>query len=143
MLTNCFLIREPSEMLISLDKVIPQPELDQTGLPQQWALFERARQRTGTTPPVIDSADVLQNPRRTLGLLCEAVGVPFDDAMLSWKQGRRDTDGVWAKYWYEAVEQSTGFSPYQPRTEAIPDRLRDQWEACSAIYLDLYPHRLR
>jgi hypothetical protein len=78
-----------------------------------------------------------------LTLLCEAAGVPFDDAMLSWSAGKRDTDGVWAKYWYEAVERSTGFAPYQPRAEAIPSRLNDQWEACSAIYLELYQHRLR
>lgn len=142
-LTNCFLIREPSEMLVSLDKVIPNPELDQTGLPQQLELFERARQRTGKIPPVIDSADVLQNPRRTLSLLCEAAGVPFDEAMLSWEAGKRDTDGVWAKYWYDAVERSTGFSAYQPRTEPIPAHLREKWEQCEAIYQQLYPHRLR
>jgi hypothetical protein len=142
-LTNCFLIREPGEMLVSLDKVIPDPELDQTGLPQQWALFERARQRTGSIPPVIDAADVLQDPRRVLSLLCQAVGVPFDEAMLSWPTGRRATDGIWAKYWYEAVENSTGFAPYQPRTEPIPARLRDRWQACHDIYQRLYHHRLR
>ncbi len=142
-LTNCFLIREPSAMLISLDQVIPDPELDQTGLTQQWALFERARQRTGTTPPVIDAADVLQNPRRTLSLLCDAVGVPFDEAMLAWAAGKRATDGVWAKYWYATVEQSTGFAPYQPRSEPIPERLRARWDACNALYQRLYQHRLR
>lgn len=142
-LTNCFLIREPSEMLISLDKVIPNPELDQTGLPRQWELFERTRQRTGHIPPVIDSADVLKNPRQTLGLLCEAVGLPFDEAMLSWPAGKRDTDGIWAKYWYQAVEQSTGFAPYQPRKQVIPPHLSEQWEACSTIYHQLYLHRLR
>jgi len=142
-LTNCFLIREPAEMLVSLDKVIPQPELDQTGLPQQWALFERTRQRIGKIPPVIDSADVLQNPRRVLSLLCEAMAIPFDEAMLAWSAGQRDTDGVWAKYWYDAVERSTGFAPYQPRNEPIPDHLHEKWEACDAIYQRLYPHRLR
>ncbi len=34
-----------------------------------------------------------------------ALGVPFLDAMLSWPAGRRDTDGVWAKYWYANVEE--------------------------------------
>jgi len=142
-LTNCFLIREPSEMLVSLDKVISGPELDQTGLPQQLELFERAQRNTGKIPPVIDAADVLQNPRRVLTLLCEAVGVPFDEAMLAWSAGKRDTDGVWAKYWYDAVERSTGFAPYQPRIEPIPDHLRDQYQACSTIYQQLYPYRLR
>ena len=35
--------------------------------------------------------------------------------MLAWPPGRRASDGVWAPYWYGAVEQSTGFVPYEPR----------------------------
>ena len=33
--SNCFLIRDPRRMLLSFAKVIPNPGLDQTGLPQQ------------------------------------------------------------------------------------------------------------
>lgn len=142
-LTNCFLIREPSEVLVSYAKVIPNPALEQLGLPQQMALFERAKARTGTTPPVIDAADVLRDPRRTLSLLCEAIGVPFDEAMLSWQPGPRDTDGIWAKYWYAAVEQSTGFAPYSIRSEPVPPHLRGVLDECEAVYQAMYVHRLR
>lgn len=142
-LTNCFLIREPGEMLISYTKVISDPALEQTGLPRQLELFERSRRVTGKIPPVIDASDVLQDPRRILSLLCDAIAIPFDEAMLSWPAGKRATDGIWAKYWYAAVEASTGFTPVQPRSEPVPDGLRGLLASCTEIYETLYQHRLR
>ena len=38
-LTNCFLVRDPREVLISLAKVTPNPNLADTGIPQQLDLF--------------------------------------------------------------------------------------------------------
>lgn len=141
-LTHAFLIRDPLDMLTSLVKNVPQPELDDTGLPQQLELFERVRQAAGRTPPVIDARDVLENPRRILSKLCAALGVPFLDAMLAWPPGRRDTDGVWAPHWYAAVERSTTFQPYQPKHEPLPPRLEPLLHHCRRLYDQLYPHRL-
>jgi hypothetical protein len=141
-LTHCFLIREPREMLTSLLHFLPQPTLDDTGLPQQVELFEWERRRTGRTPPVLDSRDVLQDPRRLLGRLCDEVGVPFTEAMLSWEPGRRATDGVWAKHWYASVERSTGFEPYRPKPDPVPDALEGLLRACEELYASLYEHRL-
>lgn len=72
-LTHAFLIRDPREMLTSYIRTIPDPRLEDTGLPQQVEIFDRVKQRMGRTPPVIDARDVLENPRRTLGLLCDAL----------------------------------------------------------------------
>ncbi len=141
--TNCFLIREPREMLTSLLHFLPQPTLADTGLPQQVEIFRQVRERTGHTPPVVDARDVLDNPRRTLELLCDALNVPFTKAMLSWPPGRRATDGVWAKYWYAAVEKTTSFQPYTPKPEAVPESLRGLHEQCEELYQQLYPQRLR
>jgi hypothetical protein len=140
--TNCFLIREPREMLTSLLHFLPNPTLADTGLPQQVEIFQQVKDRTGRTPPVIDARDVLDDPRRTLGLLCDALNVPFTEAMLSWPSGRRDTDGVWAKYWYAAVEKSTTFQPYTPKDEAVPEALKPLHEQCDELYQQLYRHRL-
>ena len=41
--TNCFLIREPREMLTSLMKKLPNPTLADTALPQQLGLFNHVR----------------------------------------------------------------------------------------------------
>ncbi len=141
--TNCFLIREPREMLTSLLHFLPEPTLADTGLPQQVEIFRQVKQRTGRTPPVVDARDVLENPRRTLGLLCDALDVPFTQAMLSWPAGRRSTDGIWAKYWYASVEKTTSFQPYSPKNDPVPDSLRDLHRQCDELYQQLYPYRLR
>lgn len=141
--TNCFLIRQPLEVLNSYAKVMAEPAAEDTGLPQQVDIFDWVRDRTGATPPVVDAADVLRDPRRMLGLLCDAVGVPFTDSMLSWPPGPRSTDGIWAKYWYAGVETSTGFRPYEPQEVPLPKRFDGLYERCLECYASLYSHRLR
>lgn len=140
--TNCFLIRDPGEMLTSFIKQVPDVTLFDTGLPQQVDIFEQVRQATGTIPPVLDARDVLQHPRQMLGRLCEAVGVPFREEMLSWPPGRRETDGIWAKHWYATVEQSTTFRPYRLKTERVPPHLYALHEQCLEFYDRLATHRL-
>jgi hypothetical protein len=140
--TNCFLIREPREMLTSLVKHLPQPTLADTGLPQQVEIFEWARARAGAVPPVLDAREVLQDPHRLLGRLCAALRLEFTDAMLSWPPGRRDTDGVWAKHWYGEVEQTTSFAPYRPKADALPAPLAGLYAECVPYYERLYHHRL-
>lgn len=142
-LENCFLIRAPGEMLTSLIKNLPNPTLADTGLPQQLELFTAERRRLGRTPPVLDARDVLEDPRGQLGALCAALELPFADAMLAWPPGRRDTDGVWAPHWYAAVEKSTGFEPYKPKHEPLPENLKPLLAECERLYQALYAHRLR
>ena len=141
-LSNGFLIREPRRMLLSLMRVIPKPRLEQTGLPQQVELFESVRELTGTIPPVIDARDVLRQPGLMLRRLCSALDVPYDCCMLRWPAGVRDTDGVWAKHWYGAVERSTGFAPYQDDDTPLPDQLRGLLETCQPLYDKLAQHRI-
>ncbi|MGQ0554281.1 MAG: HAD family hydrolase [Planctomycetota bacterium] len=164
-LRHAFLIREPAEMLTSLLKVTPAAGLADTGLPQQLELFERVAEREGRAPPVLDAADVLRDPRRALTALCEALGVPFDEAMLSWKPGPHPDDGVWGPHWYEAVWRSTGFQPPRdaahaesaartgasssPRPEPAsapastsPTPPPELLAACRPYYLHLHRHRL-
>lgn len=114
---NAFLIRDPVAVLASYAEKRDRPELADIGVERQGELFEREADRLGRAPPVVDTGDVLADPRGTLSALCEALGVGFDEAMLAWPAGRRDSDGVWAPAWYDGVERSTGFAP--PR--AVPD----------------------
>ena len=136
-LRNALLIRDPGEMLTSLVRVTPRPELSDTGLPQQWELFQDLR------PPVIDARDVLENPSTMLAKLCARLGVPFTDAMLSWEPGPRSTDGVWAKHWYDAVERSTGFAPYRPKADRVPEELEELHRECLEYYHQLHEQRIR
>ena len=139
---HAFLIRDPEDMLTSLMQVIPNPTLQETGLPQQVEIFERTVQRTGHTPPVLDARDVLDAPRESLTMLCEALDLPFEEAMLSWKPGRRDTDGVWAKHWYDAVERSTGFMPYTSKNMDVPEPLLPVLDGAVELYDRLARHKL-
>lgn len=142
-LTNCFLIRHPREVLASYIKVVEAPELEDTGFPQQTEIFEWVWKETGRVPPVIDASDVLRDPRRVLGLLCDAVGIDFQESMLSWPPGPRPTDGAWAKYWYAEVERSTGFKPYAPKQIELPERLEGIYAECLEDYEVLHSHRLK
>jgi hypothetical protein len=140
--TNCFLIREPREVLTSLVKHVPDATLPDTGYPQQAEIFELVRRSRGTTPPVVDARDVLNDPRRVLGRLCEALNLEFTDTMLAWPPGPRETDGVWAKYWYKEVETTTSFRPYKPKDEPVPEHMREMLRTCEQHYERLYRHRI-
>jgi hypothetical protein len=141
-LINCILIREPREMLISLFQKRPDMTLKHTGIMTLKLIFQHVYTTTGSIPPVIDAGDLQQNPRRTLSLLCEAIGVEFTEAMLSWPTGSRTTDGIWAKDWYEPVKKSTGFRPHTPKTNSVPEHLLGVLEQCNEVYWQLYKYRL-
>ena len=140
--TNCFLIRDPREVISSYIKKREDPALEDLGFVQQAEIFDFVRTRTNAVPPVVDAKDVLQNPERTLRLLCEAIGVEFSKSMLSWSPGLRDTDGIWAKYWYGEVAKTTSFQPYNPRHYELPEKLHELYERCRNCYKKLYQHRL-
>ena len=139
---NAFLIRSPREVVTSFTRVAGEPRLEDTGFPQQRELFRLVRQKTGRVPPVVDSRDVLDDPPRLLRLLCTALAVDFTEAMLSWPAGPRATDGVWAKYWYNAVAQTTTFQTYRPKNDPVPAHLSGLLEQAEAIYRELHEHRL-
>lgn len=144
-LRNAFLIRAPEDVLLSYHEVRGQATLDDIGVAQQRALFEREADRLGQAPPVIDSHDVLGDPRGVLGALCAALGIAFLDRMLSWPAGRRASDGVWAPAWYGSVERSTGFSAPRERTHAgaLSDDLRRVADAARGDYERLAAFRLK
>ena len=91
---------------------------------------------------MVDSRDLLTDPEGTLRALCHALGVPFDGRMLAWPAGPRDSDGVWAPYWYASVPASTGFAPYRPPSAALPARLEPLAEQCQPYFDRLHRHRL-
>lgn len=140
-LTNVFLIRDPAQMITSFIKVIDDPGPEDLGLPQQVRLFDRLHARLGAPPPVFDASDILSDPAKGLAAMCESVGLEFDPAMLSWPEGPHPADGVWAPHWYTSVNKSTGFAPYTPKNEPVPDRLAGVHEECNRLYNHLAQFR--
>lgn len=142
---NVFLIRSPAAVLASYTRKREAVTLAEIGLPQQVEIFDRVAQRLGNAPPVIESNDVLADPRGMLASLCAACGIGFDLHMLAWPVGRRASDGVWAPAWYDKVEQSTGFGPAREETTAagLEPRLRSIAEAAAPLYARLSEHALK
>lgn len=141
-LSHAFLLRRPRQMLASLAAALPDPQLADTGLPQQVELFEQLRAGGGAPPPVIDSDDLLADPEGVLRALCRSLGLAFDPAMLSWAPGPRSTDGCWAPHWYASVERSTGFGPPRTKSAELPGELEPLCHACDLLYDQLAAHRL-
>ena len=106
--SNVFLIRHPAKVVASYAAKRENPTLADLGFVQQVELFDLAL-RSGEAL-VVDAEDVLRDPRGMLELLCERLGLGFEEAMLSWSAGARPDDGVWGKHWYGAVNRSTGFA---------------------------------
>jgi hypothetical protein len=137
-LRHAYLIRDPRRLLISYAKVRDTPTLADLGLEQQVEIF---RLFGG---PVIDAADLAARPRPALEALCAALAIPFDQAMLSWPPGPRPTDGVWAKYWYARVWESTGFrTGTKSRTGDVRPELEPLARRCQPFYDELAAQRLR
>ena len=98
--TNALLIRDPARVVASLDATLHADfPATITGLPQQVTILEHEL-AAGRTPVVVDAHRLLSDPPQVLEGLCAAVGVPYDDVMLSWPTGPKPEDGVWAEHWY-------------------------------------------
>ncbi len=140
---NCFLIRDPREVIASYARTRPDVTVSDVGVLQQAEIFQHARRAAGATPLVVDSRDVLEDPRAMLTALCAALDVPFSERMLSWPPGPRSSDGVWARHWYDAVQASSGFSRFVPKAHTLPRVLEPLAEECEPHYRNIYEQRLR
>jgi len=137
-LRHAFLIRDPRRLLTSYARVRSRPVLADLGLEQQVEIF---RTFGG---PVIDSADILHAPGPALAALCDALGIAFHPAMLSWPAGSRPTDGIWARHWYDSVWRSTGFGAGgQAAAVDLPPDLAPLAAQCQPFYDELAAHKLR
>jgi hypothetical protein len=138
--SNIFLIRDPREMLPSLTVQLPHAGLADTGLKRQWELFDDLR-GAGRAPAIVDSRELLLDPVGVVTQLCDRLGLKFDPCMLQWEAGPRPEDGIWAVHWYHAVHKSTGFAPYQQKSE-FPKQLEGLLADCQPWYEKLFEYAL-
>jgi hypothetical protein len=130
---NVILIRDPKAVLLSYSKQVEEPTLLDTGYEMQANLiahFEEA----GTPFTVLNARNVLLNPEGQLRGLCDKLNIPFQTSMLNWDEGPREEDGVWAKYWYQSVHESTGFGSYREKAEELPSNLISLYDECVEYY---------
>ena len=138
-LTNILLIRDPAEVVASYVHSRADVTVEDIGVVQQSSLYEQL----GEAVPVIDAADFLRDPEGYSRWLCDHIGVEFTERMLHWPAGSRDSDGVWAPYWYDAVLASTGFEAYRPRTVELTGDALEVAQRSRPYYERLYEHRLQ
>ncbi|MEM7060092.1 MAG: HAD family hydrolase [Pseudomonadota bacterium] len=139
---HAFLIRPPAEVAASFKIKWQEMTAEDLGFTRQAELFDRVADRLGGAPPVAEARDVLSDPEGMLKKLCAALDVPFDPAMLSWQPGLHESDGIWARHWYGAVEGSTGFAPPSPPQQPA-EELMPVVEACMPAYDRLQAHKLQ
>ena len=137
-----FLMRDPRLMAASFGNKLPGFTAADLGVNQELEIYRQIEALTGQAPPVIDAQDVLMAPEPMLRALCDTIDIPFDTAMLGWPAGRRDSDGVWAPHWYDAVERSTGFGPPKTAMPELTAHERAVAEDCRAAYAELARRRL-
>ncbi|MEK6478727.1 sulfotransferase family protein [Catalinimonas sp. 4WD22] len=141
-MTNLFLIRNPKQLIASIGKVMKQPEMEDIGSKQQYELYHWLKEH-GQNPVVLDSGELLKDQEGVMQKLCAALDIPFDENMLQWKAGARPEDGVWAKYWYHNIHQSTGFSKQETSRRSLPDHLQPLYEKARPYYDALYQHSIK
>ncbi len=139
---HVFLIRPPREMLPSLARVLGEVTLRDTGLPAQLTLLDALEQR-GRRPVCVDGSALRHSPGPVLEGLCETLGIGYDSAMLRWPAGPRPEDGVWARWWYASVHDSTGFLPGTAAPAEVPERVAHLLDPCLAMYRKLSANAVR
>jgi hypothetical protein len=138
-LTNCFLIRNPEEVVDSFLLKLPDAKFEDFGFDQQLNIFDLVARNMNATPLVIDATELRNNPENILKKVCDRLSISWDSRMLEWKSGLRSYDGVWAPHWYPSVESSTCFKKYKKSTntfsmkvKSIIDKAMPSYEKLSA-----------
>ena len=132
-------------MLASYTKKWSGSEITLTdiGFAEQMQIFDSVADDLGHAPPVVDSDDILRNPRGVLTALCASLNIPFSEDMLKWNAGPRSFDGVWASHWYNAVWASTSFeAPSEKPPAKLPDALRRVEDQARPLYEKLKANAL-
>ena len=130
---NVILIRDPKDVLLSYSKQIEEPTLLDTAYKMQADLVDLLSE-VGTPFVVLNARNVLLNPEGQIRILCDRLNIDFQSSMLNWDAGPREEDGIWAKYWYDSVHESTGFGSYREKDEELPSSLTPLYEECMEYY---------
>ena len=125
-MTNLFLVRNPHQLIASFAQVIENPTMQDIGLEKSWELFNIVKRQN---PIVLDSAEILKDPKGLLKKLCKKLQIKFYDEMLSWKKGGIKEDGPWAKFWYKNVHNSNGFTKQKTSSRELPKN-------CQSLYIE-------
>lgn len=115
---NCILLRHPKEVINSYTAKNKLNSVNELGYPQQFEIAKFLKE-SNQRFKIIDSEDLLKNPKEVLFDWCESINIKFDESMLHWKKGSHPNDGIWGKHWYNNVIKTTGFQKYKKKDNSI------------------------
>ena len=146
--THAFLIRDPAKTITSMFNKWPDFDEGEVGFPEQRALFDLLTAlNNGTTPPVIDSDDLLEDPEAMTEKFCDAVQIPFIKDALTWEPGGDPSAHSWwdGGSFHANLAQSTGLKPQARKyieLENTPERVQQVHRRMKPHYDHLYQHRI-
>ncbi len=146
-ISHTFLVRDPERVIQGLANHWPDCTWDEVGFEALHRLFHRIADRDGAPPPVVRSADLVEQPAATASAYCHAVGIDFLPEALEWDPGDR-SDVSWygegTGPWHDELRSSTGIRPstktYPPLSD-VP-RLQEMYERATPLYEDMLRHAL-
>jgi hypothetical protein len=143
--TNTFIIREPAEAIASHYAINHDLTVAEVGYEHLFETFTAARDATGTTPTVIDAADLVADPSGIVSAYCARIGLSFWPRMLSWEPGER-TEWSRTARWHRDVSESCQVTPtasqYAVRVDN-DERLAAMYRHHLPFYEELRRHRIR
>ncbi len=137
---NCFLIRDPAKVIVSYIKKNTLRSIKDTGFEKLYQIFNSLKSKK---PIVINSDYLLENPEKYLKILCKKLNLSFDEKMLNWPKGFRDTDGIWSKVWYQDVISTTTFNPNSKKKYNVPKDFENIYKKCLEIYEEINEYSIQ
>ena len=111
--------------------------VNELGYPQQYEIVKLLK-NLNKPFMIIDSKDLLKNPKEVLSNWCESISIDFDQSMLHWKTGNHQYDGIWWKHWYDNVIATTHFQRFSSNEDELDQKYQSIYDEALDYYNKLY-----
>tara|TARA_B100000941_G_scaffold285597_1_gene257872 strand:+ start:1874 stop:2584 length:711 start_codon:yes stop_codon:yes gene_type:complete len=118
---NCILLRHPKEVISSYTKKNRLNSVEELGYPQQYEIINFLK-KINKSYIVIDSKELLKDPKKSLSNWCRKTNIEFDKSMLKWRKGNHVNDGIWWESWYNKVIETTEFRQFEKKDINIENK---------------------
>ena len=118
---NCILLRHPKEVISSYTKKNQLNSAEELGYPQQYEIINFLK-KMNKSYIVIDSKELLKDPKKSLSNWCRKTNIEFDKSMLKWRKGNHVNDGIWWESWYNKVIETTEFRQFEKKNIKIDNK---------------------
>ncbi|MEV4098528.1 hypothetical protein [Streptosporangium saharense] len=140
--THTFIIRDPRVSIPSLHRLMPDASFEETGFLGIKEMFDMATEVYGQPPVVVNGDEFRRNPKETLRVYCELVGVPFHDTT-EWTEGKVLPEWQRWEGWHdEVLTSSRVFAPPVREQAELPRHVEQMIEDALPYYLEINRHAI-